>query len=70
MVKKLLEKLTIDDWNKKLTDYDEEDRSYNVSLNWVLWHLVEHDFHHRAQLKLQFSHLNKKIDSNIFWESP
>lgn len=67
---RLLDKLTLDEWNKQLTDYDEENRPYNVSLNWVLWHLVEHDFHHRAQLKLQFSHLNKEIDSKIFWESP
>ena len=66
---KLLSKLSINDWNKELTDFDENNKPYPVSLHWVLWHLVEHDFHHRAQLKLQFSHLNKKIDSKTFWES-
>ena len=66
---RLLEKLTVDDWNKELIDTDENEKSYPVSLHWILWQLVEHDFHHRAQLKLQFSHLNKNIDSKTFWES-
>lgn len=65
---KLLGKLTLDDWNKELIDYDENNNPYPVSLHWILWHLVEHDFHHRAQLKLQYSHLNKTIDPKIFWE--
>ena len=66
---RLLEKLTLDDWNKELIDTDEDNRPYPVSLHWILWHLVEHDFHHRAQLKLQFSHLIKNIDSKTFWDS-
>ena len=67
-VKKLLNTLTIDDWNKTLTDKDDDGKSYQVKLHWVLWHLIEHDIHHRTQLKLQYSFLNKKIDEKIFWE--
>lgn len=67
-VKKLLNTLTIDDWNKTLTDEGDDGKPYPVKLHWVLWHLVEHDIHHRTQLKLQYSFLNKRIDEKIFWE--
>lgn len=63
-----LAKTSTDDWDKLVTDYDENNKPYKIPVWWVLWHLVEHDIHHRTQLKLQFKHLNKKIDSRIYWE--
>ncbi len=66
--KRLLNKLSNDDWNKTLTDMGDDGKPYQVKLHWVLWHLVEHDIHHRTQLKLQYSFLNKRIDEKIYWE--
>ena len=65
---RLLEKSSFNDWNKQLTDLNDDGTPYNVSFGWVLWHLIEHDIHHRSQLKLQFKFLNKNIDERIFWE--
>ena len=63
-----LETVSTDDWEKPLTDFDDDGKPIEVPLWWVLWHLVEHDIHHRTQLKLQFKFLNKKINQHIYWE--
>ena len=67
--KRLLEKSSEKDWNKILIDYDDQNQPYEVTFGWVLWHLVEHDIHHRAQLKLQFKFLNKKVNPKVFFQS-
>ena len=67
--KRLLEKSTEKDWDKILIDYDDQNKPYEVTFGWVLWHLVEHDIHHRAQLKLQYKFLHKKVDQKVFFQS-
>ena len=66
---RLIEILSDKDWDKVLIDYDDHEIPYEVTLGWVLWHLVEHDIHHRAQLKLQYKFLNKEVDPKIFFQS-
>lgn len=66
---RLLEKSSEKDWNKILIDYDDQNKPYEVTFGWVLWHLVEHDIHHRAQLKLQYKFLNKKVHPKTFFQS-
>ena len=60
-------KTPMKNWNKHNTGVFKGE-PYDFITDWVLWHLVEHDIHHRAQLKLQYSFLNNKIDEDIFWE--
>ena len=66
---RLISKSSEEDWDKVLIDYDDQDNPYNVTFGWILWHLLEHDIHHRAQLKLQFKFLNKEVNPRIFFQS-
>ena len=65
---RFLENVSRNDWDKEVTDYDEENKPIKIPQWWVLWHLIEHDIHHRTQLKLQFKYLQKEIDRKIYWE--
>lgn len=59
---------TIDDWFKHFNGTDSHGTNDN-RLDCILWHLIEHDIHHRTQLQLQFKFLNKKINVQIYWKS-
>lgn len=59
-------------WNDLRKEYEveEEGTRTTVSLMWILWHLVEHDVHHRAQIGLYLKKLGKKISPKDFWNQP
>lgn len=67
--RRFLEKTPESDWNKKFIDYDENNKPYELTLGWILWHLAEHDIHHRAQLKLQYKFLKKDVSLRVFYQS-
>lgn len=49
---KFISNLNLEDWKK--VDYTTEwkGKTYTESLKWILWHLIEHDIHHRAHIKM------------------
>ena len=65
---RFLDNNSINLWIEHFTGSDSHG-SYDNRLYWILWHLIEHDIHHRSQIKLQFKFLNKKINEQIYWES-
>ena len=56
----------MEDWNKYFSGAFRGEH-YDYTLNWVIWHLVEHDIRHRAQMKMYLTYLDKKIKGKDFW---
>ncbi len=67
-MRKLLEKSNLEDRLNHYIGTDEEG-PYEFTLDWILWHLLEHDVHHRSHVKLQFKKLHKQVDDKKFYES-
>ncbi len=59
-------------WQSLKQEHDVRDgnQTKKVTTYWILWHLAEHDIHHRAQVKMYLTHLGKKIDERDFWNQP
>ncbi len=65
----LIENSTWDDLRKEY-EVEENGTRKTVSLMWILWHLVEHDIHHRAQIGLYLKKKGKRIPPEDFWNQP
>ena len=46
---KYLESLNVDDLERSI---DHPKRDYRLPLGWIIWHVLEHEIHHRGELSL------------------